>query len=182
MLAMMACVCLLVGSAAAELVENPGYTNWAKYKPGTSVTYAHETSSSGMNMQMEMTQTLKEITPEKAVIEMTMKSSMMPGGGQTHAVDIPAKIEAAQMQAPDKLPEGMKGEAKSLGKEKVKVGDKEYECEVTHVKGEAQGMTTDGKTWMSSEVPGSMVKTEMKATGAQGDMESKMTLKSVVIK
>ena len=183
MLAMFACVCLLAGSAvAAELVENPAYQNWANYKPGTSITHTQEAITGGMNMTMEMTQTLKEITPEKAVVEMGMKNSMMPGAGQSHAMDIPAKIEADKVQTSGKMPEGFKGESKSLGKEKIKVGEKEYECEVTQFKGEGQGMTTEGKSWTSDQVPGTMVKMEMKASGDQGAMESKLSLKSVEIK
>jgi hypothetical protein len=131
---------------------------------------------------MEMTQTLKDLTPEKAVIEASVKSAMMPGGAQKHSMDIPAKIEADKAQTAGKLPEGMKGEAKSLGKETVKVGDKSYECEVTQFKGESQGMTSEGKSWTTREVPGNMVKVEMKANGGQGDMETKMALKNVEIK
>ena len=185
-LAMMACAFLLVGSVAgAEMVENPVYQDWAKYKPGTSITHTQATAVAGMDMQMEMTQTLKEITPEKAVVEMSMKSSMIPGNPQAHAMDIPAKVEASQVQTPGKMPEGMKGEAKSLGKEKVKVGEKEYDCEVTAFKGESEGMKSEGKSWTSDQVPGSMVKMEMKAAGGEGNeenMETKMTLKSVEIK
>lgn len=175
-------VCLFTGTIFAEQVDNPAYQNWARFKPGTSVIHSQQTAMGGMNMQMEMTQTLKELTPEKAVVDMTVKNSMMPGGGQTSSVTIPAKVDASQAQAPGKMPEGMKGEAKSLGKETVKVSDKSYECEVTQFTGEGQGMKSEGKSWTSNEVPGSMVKMEMKASGGQGSMDSKMSLKSVVIK
>lgn len=177
-----------VFSMAADLVDNPAYQAWAKYKPGTSITYAQESAMGGMNMTMDMTQTLAELTAESAVIDMSITSSMMPGAPQKQKLTLAAKVEPDKVQDPGKMPPGMKGEAKPLGKEKVKVGDKEYECQVVSFTGEQQGMKMEGKTWTSSEVPGHMVKTEMKATGGQGaqgtqgGIDSKMTLKSVTIK
>lgn len=179
-LGMVAALCLLAGVGMAAEVDNPAYQNWAKYKPGTSITYSQKMDAGGMKMQTEMTQTLKELTPEKAVVEMAMSSAMMPGSKQT--MDIPAKVEEANAVKPGQLPPGVKGETKSLGKEKLKVGDKEYECEVTQFTGEQQGMKSEGKSWTTDELPGNLVKMEMKATGDQGAMESKMELTKVEIK
>ena len=179
------CMTLVAAPAmAAELVDNPTYKSWTKFKPGTSVTYVQEMTMGGTNMNMEMIQTLKEVSAERAVVEVAVKNSMMPAGGQTQSVNIPAKVDAAAAENSGKLPPGFQGEVKSLGKETIKVGDKAYETEVSEFKGEQSqhGMKFEGKTWTSNEVPGQMVKTEMKGTGEgpHGGMTVTMTLKELV--
>jgi hypothetical protein len=176
--AMMICV----SAFAAELVDNPAYQNWAKYKVGTSVTFSNEITMGGMNMSMEMTQTLAELTPEKATVEVQMTNAMMPGEMPKQKMAIPAKVEQGKVQEPGKMPEGMKGEAKSLGKEKVKIGDVEYTCEVTAFTGEGMGMKSEGKSWSCPDVPSGLVKMEMKGSGEQGEMQSKMAIRSLTIK
>jgi hypothetical protein len=81
------------------------------------------------------------------------------------------------------LPKGdeVKIEKISDGKEKIKVGDKEYECTWTNskMKGKANGVELDAevKVWTSKSVPlGGMVKTEMKATIAGMAMTTTMEL------
>lgn len=173
---------LSVSAFAAELVDNPSYKSWAKFKPGTSIVYSQNADMGAMKMTMEMTQTLTELTPDNAVVEMSMTNSMMPGNPQKQTTKIPAKIESDKVVQPGAMPPGMKGETKSLGNEKVTVGDKEYDCAVTQFSGENAGMKTEGKAWTNPSVPGSLIKTEMKGTGDQGAMSTTMTLKSVTIK
>lgn len=172
----------IAAEAAANLVDNPTYQSWAKYKPGTSVTYAQEMGMGAMNMKMETTQTLKDLTPEQAVVEMVIKNEMMPGGGQTQTMTIPAKVEPAKAETVGKMPEGFTGETKSLGKETIKVEEKEYQTEVTEFKGEQaqHGMKFEGKSWTSPQVPSQMVKMEMKSVGEgqHAGMTITMTLKS----
>ncbi len=176
-------VLLLASGAVAELVANPAYENWSKFKPGTSISYRQNTNmGAGMSMQMDITQSLKEVTEEKAVVEVAISNSMLPGGSQTHTQEVPAKVEKENAVSFTQLPPGMEGEAKSLGKEKVKVGETEYECEVTQIKGVMQGISAEGKSWTSDQVPGGLVKMEMKATGEQGAVDTNMQLTKIDIK
>lgn len=174
---------LFAGSAiAAEMVDNPVYQSWAKFKPGTTVVYNHEIAAGTMTMNMEMTQKLIEVTPEKATVEMTMTTSAMPNMNHPgRKSEIPAKIDKDQLDTAGKLPQDVKGEAKPLGKENVDVSGKAYECQVTQITGEQRGQKLEGKSWTTPDVPGNMVKVEMKSAGEQ-PFSMKMTLSKLDIK
>lgn len=169
-----------ISASAAELMDNPLYTSWAKCKAGTSVTSRTELTMSGQRFDMETTATLTEVTPEKVVIEMQISGPM----AQKRSVAIPAKAEADNVYQPGKAPGGIKGTAKSLGHEKVKVGDTEYDCEVTEFSGNDDGMSVKGKTWNCLGVPNLLVKLQMSGSNKSGSetMETIATLKSVTTK
>ncbi|MBI5724474.1 MAG: hypothetical protein HZA50_10985 [Planctomycetes bacterium] len=170
-LSAVALVAVFCGAVLAEdLVDNPGYAMWSKHKPGTTVKYKTTVTAPNMNNTTETTQTLKEVTADKVVIEMAVPSMNTP----PMKSDIPAKI------AKDKLPENM-ANCKELGKgdEEIKVGDKAYKCqwkeyEVTIQAGE-QKFVTKSKVWICNDVPGGVIKTATETTGAMAS-KSEMLL------
>jgi hypothetical protein len=172
-------VCLLSTSAFAEMVENPAYANWAKFKVGTSLTYSSEMQMQGMNMKSEMTQKLATLDADKAQIEMKMRANNMDMPPQT--ITIPAKVEKTQVQPEPALPPGMKGEVKVLGKEKLSVAGKELECQVVQFTSEQDGQKLTGKSWTSEQVPGGLVKTETTLPG-DGAGRNTMTLTAMDLK
>jgi len=48
-----------------EIVENPFYLAWVKYKPGTTVEFELKTDAVGQQMTTHITQRLVEVSPEK---------------------------------------------------------------------------------------------------------------------
>jgi len=95
-----------VSYAADEMVDNPQYAGWSKFKPGTSVKYSQNTVAMGQTTDGEITMTLVAITPEKATIEtkmaMTMSGKKMDMPPQK--LDLPAKVnktEAKETGEPD---------------------------------------------------------------------------------
>jgi len=169
----------LSAAALGEMVENPAYANWAKFKPGTSITYTSEMQMQGVNMKSEMTQKLASIDAEKAVLELKVKSSGMDMPSQS--INIPAKIEKEKVQAQPAMPPGAKGDVKVLGKEKLSVAGKDMECQVVQFSSEQEGQKITGKSWTSSDVPGTLVKSEMTMPGDPAG-RNVMTLTSVDLK
>lgn len=175
------CSLCLAGTSLAqeELVDNPQYMSWSQHKPDTTVSMKMVTNMAGQTMNMDIVQTLKEVTPEKAVVEVKTTMDMM-GQKQdmpAQSVDIKAKVTKAEADKAN-LPAGADGESKDLANETVTVAGKDYDCKVTEFAGEQNGMKTKGRVWRSELVPGGVVKVDMTMEGAQsGDM--KMELVSV---
>ena len=170
-------IAVLVSPALAdEMVDNPAYQSWAKFKPGTEITYSNETSAAGMNMNMDMTHKLMDLSAEKATVETTIQSPMT--GTQKQTMTHPAKVEKDKAQTQGKVPEGMKASATPLGKETLTIDGKSYECEVTKFSGEQQGMSMEGKSWTCEKIPGTLAKMEMAGKGEQ-TFTTKMTLKKL---
>ena len=179
-IAVLCSICLAETSFAQdELVANPQYVSWSNHQPGTAVSMKMVTNMAGQTMNMDITQTLKEVSDEKAVVEVKTSMDMM---GQKQdmppqSVNIAAKVTKAEADKAN-LPQGADGEAKEIGNETVTVAGKDYDCKVTEFAGEQQGMKTKGKVWRCDQVPGGVVKVDMTMEGAQaGDM--KMELVSV---
>src|SRR3954470_19949705 len=92
-----ACCTLLVASVRAD--DNPGYTSWAKFKPGTSTTMAMTSDAGGQASKMETKTTLTEVKPDKVVLSVV---TSMEAGGQkmdmpAQSMDVPKTIETPKM-------------------------------------------------------------------------------------
>jgi hypothetical protein len=166
-------------AAAEEMVENPQYQSWARHKPGTNVVMQMTTVAQGQNMNMEITQTLKDVKPDQLTVEVVNKMDMM---GQKHempaqTVTVMAKVPKSEADV-NKLPAGVKGTAKEAANETVTVAGKTYDCKVTEFSGEAQGTKSKGKVWRHDDVPGMVLKTEMNFEGAQ---TGNMTMQVVAV-
>lgn len=183
LLALSLSICFLSSSTVRaeedELVENPAYKSWASHKVGSAVTYESNSVFGAQTIKSEMTQKLSEITPEKAVIEITMKldiPGVPPQPPQTQ--EIPAKVKKSQA-TPGKLPEGMKGEVKDKGTEKIEIGGKSYECHVWEFSGEQNGVKSTGTTWTSEKIPGTLAQMKSAANVAGQDMKTSLTITKI---
>jgi hypothetical protein len=152
-----------IAHADDDMIDNPAYQSWAKYKPGTLVKYQTDSEAMGSKSTIVTTQTLKDLNPDKATIE--IDSTMIVGGNKMNmppqTEDITAKIK--QPPAPPANAEAPKTEQ---GTEDVKVGDKTYSCKWTKVTAEQNGTKTTTKTWTCDDVPASVVKMESSTTGS----------------
>jgi hypothetical protein len=149
---------------AAEMVDNPQYVSWAKHKPGSKVTMKQDMAMGPMNMSGTASQTLIEVTPDKAVVEY---ATTMDVGGQKqeskNKQEIPAKVEKGKEFAPT----NGKGTAKEIGTEKVEVAGKSYDCKVIEITGGDDHGKASGKMWHTLEIPGAAAKMEVKMEGPQ---------------
>jgi hypothetical protein len=181
-------ICGLAVSAAqaGEKVDSPMYKHWAKFKPGAFAEMKTESTvmadKTETKSQMTVTMTLKEITPEKAVVEikavnvMGDKKMEMPPTNQEY----PAKIEeekAKEMDTPKKGDNIKGAEVIAVGEEEIKVGDKKIKCKWVETKMKQGDSTITSKAWTTEEVPGQVVKT---VTSMEG--QTKMTSEGSLVK
>src|SRR5438128_2723342 len=80
---------------AAEAKDNPEYTYWAKYKPGSSTVIVSEMTGNNVKYVTETTNKLVEVHADKLVLE---TSSTITVNGQTRnnpakPKDVPVKKE-----------------------------------------------------------------------------------------
>ncbi|MFT3788549.1 MAG: hypothetical protein QM770_20650 [Tepidisphaeraceae bacterium] len=152
-------------TAASTFAANPMYDSWAKHKPGTSVTLKSATEASGMKTDSEQVYTLKEVTPEKVVIE--LKSSMIVMGNKTDTPAVTMEIPSGGEAAPAANATVAAGGATvKTSEETVSVAGKEYKATVTETTMDANGMKSSTKTWTSNDVPNLTLKSVVKTEGA----------------
>jgi hypothetical protein len=183
-----ACVAGLSGAALGEQVDNPVYTAWAQYKPGTSVSYKQTTTVEIPNAgshasEMTITQKLVEVKPDGVTVEGSTTMSMngremqMPASTQV----IRAKVEKDQVGVP---------QFSKAGDTQATVKDVKLGTDTVDVKGTAtaaktremtvemtapQQMTMHIKSWGVEGIPGGLVKMESTGEGAM-TMHSTMML------
>jgi len=165
----LAVVALIVSTAvtahAQGQIDNPEYQRWSPFKAGAYVKFKMTSEASGNKNEMEQTYKLLEITPAKAVVEITMVAmgSKMPAQKR----DIPAKItpEAA------KDPKAQVVKA-AEGNEDVDVAGKKLKAHWVESTGDMQGTKTVSRVWQVKTVPGGMVKMETRTSGSMASKTS----------
>ena len=157
-------------SQGQEKIDNPYQTA----KVGDYAAYKVTTSIGGMNLEMEMKQTLTAKDDKEATVKTTTKFMGNEIPPQTSKIDLtkPFDFTSAAMQAKGKG----KFEKTGEGKEKIKIGDTTYDCTwfSGKVTGDAKGkkIESDVKVWMSKSVALSgMVKMELKSNIVNMQME-----------
>ena len=160
-------ILLLSGTAPAQTVDNPQYQQWSVWREGASVTWKTESGSKGgVQTTVTQTHTLKKLTAEKAVIEIT---TVTMAEGQTIkldpvSMDIPAKAPKVDAPPPGPPPAVGKDAApkfkQNKGKETLTINGKKLDCEWT--KFEMEG-GIESATWICPDVPAQLVKSVTKS-------------------
>ena len=133
-------------------------------KVGDYATYKTTTKGAASEVAGTITQSVTKKTDKEATVKTVTNFNGMEMPPQERTIDLtkPYDPTKASVLTPGADVSVEKGKD---GKEKVKVGGKEYEATWTTytVKGKAGGMeiTADVKAWMSKDVPLGMVKMEM---------------------
>jgi hypothetical protein len=175
----LALVCFVSTAAKAEDVANPEYKSWAKHKPGTAVSLKQTIKTQGMTVTMDQHQELKSVADDKVVV--TAWATMNMGGVTRDTEKRDRTVSSKIAKEKQDMPADMNGKAEPAGNEKVTAAGKEYDCQVVKFSGGDERAKGDGKIWSSAEVPGRIVKMEMKMSGQQeGEMKSELS--SVTIK
>ena len=158
-----AAVAICTSIFAADLVDNPRYQAWAKYKPGTLVKMDLNTSAAGMNMKSSITTTLKKVTPEKVILEIKTSIPILGVAPQENAKFIiePAKVEKADIKPtnPEQMPNC---KVNNKGTEDLKIGDKTYKCNWYEMEMEQEGKKFNTKYWTCDDLPDKLLKSDTK--------------------
>jgi len=172
---------LLSSSVRAAELEGMRYEAWAKFKVGSSHTLSGTVDAGQMQIPSEITQKLIDVKPDHVTVELTSTVTIMgrqhTGKPQQH--EIPVKDKDVQ--------------AKDLGEDSVDAMGRTFKCHVYEVSGKDAAPPPPGpggrpapqdaervaKIWVSPEVPGGLVKMEIKGRRPQGeDMTVTYLLKS----
>ena len=160
-------------SLKADAPANPRFNAWSGFKIGSSATRTATMGAGGMTINIDIKETLVELTDDHAVIETVTTTSV---GGQDHPGQ-PVRTTISSKDQPK--------EWKELRQEDVQAAGKTYKCKVIQGKFAAparggQAADSDAKIWFSSEVPGGIVQVKVSTTGPNGQaLEMTMLLKSI---
>jgi hypothetical protein len=144
----------IASSCRADQVDNPRYLVWANFKPGSSRVWTGNVQIGPVHIRVEMTSTLREVTPDHVVVETRTTTDF--GQGPRIGRPLPV-VEDARIEA---------DEVKNLGEETIQIMGRPFHCKVYQMKDD----TVDGKErpwggkakiWVSSEVPGGVVKIDV---------------------
>ena len=151
--------------AIAEDVENPTYTNWAKFAIGTTVTNKAVTMQNGARVETFTTTILVSKTEKELVVSSQISSD---GTGKKIQNDVNLmKVNRLFPLLPgvDKTRIGRPQGAKEQGFETIEVLGKKYQAEWYLTEASTEAGPSFTKTWISMEMPGQVLKsvTEVKA-------------------
>jgi hypothetical protein len=143
---------------------------WGSFKKGSSAKLKTVTDTAGTKSEMTMTHVLVDLTADEAVVETEMAMT-----GFTNK---------STNKFPLKAPEGGKavdGPKPKTGSEEIEVAGKKLKCTWTEIETENAGIKTTAKSWMCEDVPGHLVKSVSKSSGA-ATMSSTTELVEYVVK
>jgi hypothetical protein len=155
---------LITGSVVAQdQVDNPEYANWAKFKPGTSVTRVSTSEiPAGRFTALTETITLVEVAADKVVVEVKGVYEVTGAptvGYRPKTREIPKTVPLPAGTTKEEFARKLPGTVEE-GTETVRMIGEEFKTRWFRTKTDANGNRTEGKTWISDEVPGRIVKEE----------------------
>ncbi|MBI5724386.1 MAG: hypothetical protein HZA50_10545 [Planctomycetes bacterium] len=144
--------------AATQMVDNPRYLAWAKFKVGTTVKTSNITVENKTNTTENANITIKENNENKIILEENTAVS----SGKTYfearmVFDILRKIPREQLSE-----DGSSVKVIAAGKEDIKIGKTTFNCDweerqITEKKDNREVILTV-KTWTCKDVPGGLAK------------------------
>jgi hypothetical protein len=135
--------------------ENPEYKSWSGCKVGTWVKLKTEMDRNGVTVVAEQTTTLVEIAPKKLTVE------------QSGTATVKGKMSKLPVQKIDLAPDDPSTRnVIKQGDEELTVNGKKLKCHWEEIESEDASGKVLSKLWNCPEVPGSVVKMEMRTAGA----------------
>lgn len=153
------------GWLQAEEIPNPLYSNWAKFKPGTSVTQKNVVDAPGFKTETELTYELVKVTDDNLTLKYSTK---MTFNGQAVTTP-PQEIVHTKMVTKHSSPAASLDQEYKSEKdpdETLTIDDKKVICKVSRSTSKMAGIQSSTKVWMSEDVPGQTLK--MESTVDQG--------------
>jgi len=141
-----------------EMVENPMYAHWAKFKPGATATVHEKTTYSGEKLPVPDEKTvhykLESVSDDKVVVRSVVVEREVFGTVESSPSrhTYPAKLKKSYLA--EAVPE-LKAKK---GEETIKWKDKELECKTLTGSYKKDDDTIEFKICVSDKVPGGIVK------------------------
>jgi hypothetical protein len=167
-----------VGLAQEKKEENP----FRNAKVGDWASYSMTTSAMGQKLEAAMKMEVTAKDDKSATLKTSMTFNGMDLPGQETKIDLTKPFDPLAMHGQMPKDVEAKVEKTGEGKEKIKVGGKEYDAAWIKAKVSAKAMgkeiNSDFKVWTSKDVPaGGLVKMEMQTKVANMTMDMTMELK-----
>ena len=138
-----------------EVVNNPAYAHWARFKRGTTVVKRETvTLSDGRKVTHDITARLAEKSPDKVVVETTQTPTMdtMVSSKRTFTT-FPAKVKMERAHTPRHTLDGF-----TEGEEEIALQGKKVTAHWVEAVTKAGDEVTTRKVWSAWEIPGGVVK------------------------
>ena len=176
-------VSLSAGGGDGEMTENPFYKHWAKFKEGTTVVHTEKTTfgddatdelPGGVN-EKTIKYKLLSVSPKEVVVEAVVLEKEFLNTTESAPTKIiyPAKVNKAHLDAV-LLAAGAKFGEESL-KVNVGKGEIEIKCKTIAGTGKKKGEQVAQKLWLSTAVPGGIVK-RTRSTMQDGKLVAETTI------
>jgi hypothetical protein len=134
---------------------------WGSFKKGSFTKMKTVNDMGGNKTEMMMTYTLKEVTPDEAIVETEMVMANLPA--QKQEMKMPLKAHETKTTADGPKPK--------TGTEEIEVAGKKMKCKWTEMETDAAGSKMVTKTYTCEEVPGFTVKSVTKSPTMTSTME-----------
>lgn len=166
---------LAVGSAGAaqdaktKTIDNPEYKSWQKFPKGTAFVVRMTSDAAGNKSETVMTTTLTEVGADKVAVEtaVTTKVAGMEFKAPPTKRDVPKTVDVP-VTTPKADPNAKPPGTIETGTDTVTVGDTKYKAKFYTYKTETMGIRSEGKVWMTDELPvGVVLKMTGKAAGSE---------------
>ena len=144
----------LLAALVCQEKANPQYEYWSGCKVGSWVKNRMDMENQGQKFELESTTKLLEVTPEKILIETSMKT------GQPRKTEIKAS-------------DPQKGKTIVEKEEELTVAGKTLQCRYIEMESEdTNKKKVTVKAWMSKEIPGGIAKSEVTTESVKGPIRT----------
>ncbi|WP_459557125.1 hypothetical protein [Lacunimicrobium album] len=174
------------GSLQAEEFPNPLYTNWAKFKPGTSVTQKSSVDAPGFKTETELTYELIKVTEKDVTLKYTAN---MTFNGQMVATPPQEMVYTKMVTRHEAVAESKEEQPVQEYKsetdpdETLTIDGQKFVCRVSRSTNKMGDINASTKVWQSDDVPGQTLKLESSVDqGAAGKTVTTLVTTKVVIK
>lgn len=149
----------LLGTAKAQFVEHPSYTNWNRFPIGTSVTLKSQNVGK-LGKVIETTTVIKLVTKtdKEVVISRQITSNATGEMVKNDPFESSIKKNFPLLPGVDKTKIGRPQGITDGGFETIEILGKTYKTEWYVTKGNTEAGPSITKTWMSPEFPGQILK------------------------
>ena len=152
--------------SAQEMIPNPEFASWAKFRKGTSVTRKMTSGLNGITTETRMITTLLEVTETKVVVEISEVTHLNGMDIRTPPKkhEIPKTLPLTPGQKPH-IPGSRPQGTVEEGTETMKIGGIDYKTRWYRTKATRSGSEVEGRFWFADEMPGIVVKIESTTKG-----------------
>jgi hypothetical protein len=144
-----------------EMVDNPQYKHWSKFKPGSYVVMKI-TTAAGKGSETTTTYTLKKVTP--AAVSLEIKTAVQAAGQNMEMPPAIQEVQAKITRAQFEKQENKRGE-REKGEETLRIAGKELKTQWVYSMFGHNGRVHKNRVWTCDEIPGRVAKMVMSKKG-----------------